>query len=70
MVGRAAAAGAASAPRSRREPDLRRRRQKAYALLARNGFTPDVCAAWRPTIAHRERQPIDEDSREAVAARV
>ncbi len=27
----------------RRETDLRRRRQKAYALLARNGFTPDVC---------------------------
>lgn len=26
-----------------REPDLRRRRQRAYALLARNGFTPDVC---------------------------
>lgn len=28
-----------------REPDLRRRRAKAYALLARNGFAPDVCAA-------------------------
>ena len=27
----------------RREDDPRRRRQKAYALLARNGFTPDVC---------------------------
>ncbi len=27
----------------RRETDPRRRRQKAYALLARNGFTPDVC---------------------------
>ena len=26
-----------------REPDLRRRRQKAYALLARNGFDPDTC---------------------------
>ena len=26
-----------------REPDLRHRRQKAYALLARNGFAPDVC---------------------------
>ena len=26
-----------------REPDHRRRRQKAYALLARNGFGPDVC---------------------------
>ncbi len=26
-----------------REPDLRKRRQKAYALLARNGFDPQVC---------------------------
>ena len=34
-----------------REPDARKRRAKAYALLARNGFDPDVCAsvaaAWR-----------------------
>jgi regulatory protein len=28
-----------------REPDLRRRKQKAYGLLARNGFPPDVCSA-------------------------
>lgn len=28
-----------------REPDPRKRRQKAYALLARNGFDPDVCAS-------------------------
>lgn len=27
-----------------REPDTRRRRMKAYALLARNGFDRDVCA--------------------------
>lgn len=27
-----------------REPDLRRRRQKAYALLARHGFDPQTCA--------------------------
>ena len=27
-----------------REPDPRRRLQKAYALLARNGFPPDVCS--------------------------
>ena len=26
-----------------REPDENRRRQKAYALLARNGFGPDIC---------------------------
>jgi regulatory protein len=28
-----------------REPDARRRRQRAYALLARSGFSPDVCAS-------------------------
>ncbi|CAN5460334.1 hypothetical protein BH24CHL9_BH24CHL9_07120 [soil metagenome] len=28
-----------------REPDPRRRRERAYALLARNGFDPDVCAS-------------------------
>lgn len=27
-----------------REPDPRKRRAKAYALLARNGFDPEVCA--------------------------
>jgi regulatory protein len=27
-----------------REPDPRRRLQRAYALLARNGFGPDVCS--------------------------
>jgi regulatory protein len=27
----------------RRETDPRRRRHKAYALLARNGFAPDIC---------------------------
>lgn len=26
-----------------REPDARKRRQKAYALLARNGFDPETC---------------------------
>jgi len=28
-----------------REPDVRKRLQKAYGLLARNGFAPDVCSA-------------------------
>ncbi|HEY7600287.1 MAG TPA: regulatory protein RecX [Candidatus Limnocylindrales bacterium] len=28
-----------------READPRKRRQKAYALLARNGFDPQVCAS-------------------------
>ncbi len=43
--------GAAAA----READPRRRRAKAYALLARNGFDPDVAgravAAWLTTVA-------------------
>lgn len=32
------------ATRLERETDPRRRRQRAYALLARHGFPPDVCA--------------------------
>jgi hypothetical protein len=28
-----------------REVDPRRRRQRAYALLARGGFSPDLCSA-------------------------
>ncbi len=35
----------------RREADPRRRRQKAYALLARNGFAPDVCHEVAATVA-------------------
>jgi regulatory protein len=31
-------------PAIRREPDPRRRLQRAYGLLARNGFGPDVCS--------------------------
>ncbi|HSM34750.1 MAG TPA: regulatory protein RecX [Anaerolineae bacterium] len=34
-----------------REPDPRRRRQKAYALLARNGFAPDICAELASSVA-------------------
>ncbi len=30
-------------PALMREPDERKRRQKAYALLARNGFDPETC---------------------------
>jgi regulatory protein len=33
-----------------RESDLRKRRHKAYALLARNGFDPDVCARLAATV--------------------
>jgi len=43
-----------------READPRRRRAKAYSLLARNGFDPDVCAtvtvAWLAAMG-----PITED---------
>lgn len=38
----------------RRESDPRRRRQKAYALLARNGFAPDVCHEVASTVADVE----------------
>ncbi len=37
-----------------REPDPRRRRQKAYALLARNGFAPDVCHEVAATVAEAD----------------
>lgn len=33
-----------------READLRRRRQKAYALLARNGFDPETCREVAATV--------------------
>jgi regulatory protein len=38
-----------------REPDPRRRRQRAYGLLARSGFAPDVCSSVT-------RRVLDEDS--------
>lgn len=34
-----------------REPDPRKRRAKAYALLARNGFDPDICQRAAATAA-------------------
>ena len=37
-----------------REEDPRRRRQKAYALLARNGFAPDVCHEVAATVAQAD----------------
>ncbi len=39
------------AARLQREADPRRRRQKAYALLARHGFTPDICAELAASLA-------------------
>jgi regulatory protein len=43
-----------------REPDPRKRRQKAYALLARNGFDPEVCREVAATIVSSPRS--DDDS--------
>lgn len=41
-----------------REPDPRRRRAKAYALLARHGFDPDICReAAMSWLAGREEEP-------------
>jgi recombination protein RecA len=34
-----------------REPDGRKRRHKAYALLARNGFSPEICADVAATLS-------------------
>lgn len=38
-----------------READPRRRRQKAYALLARNGFDPETCRATIAAVLPAER---------------
>lgn len=35
-----------------REPDERKRRQKAYALLARNGFDPETCRAVSASVSN------------------
>ena len=47
-----------------REPDPRRRLQRAYALLARNGFSPDVCSA----VARRALAPSVEPAGEDLDA--
>jgi regulatory protein len=44
-----------------READPRRRRQKAYALLARHGFTPDVCREVAARFAATDG-PVDEEA--------
>jgi regulatory protein len=41
-----------------REPDERKRRQKAYALLARNGFDPETC---RTVSASVSNDDVGED---------
>lgn len=45
-----------------REPDPRRRAQRAYALLARNGFAPDVCSSVsRRVLATLGDEAADDD---------
>ncbi len=44
----------------RREPDPRKRRQKAYGLLARNGFDPGVCAEVARSIGDRDEDPPED----------
>jgi regulatory protein len=44
-----------------RVTDPRRRRQRAYALLARNGFDPDIAASLAARIAHSDTDPADLD---------
>ncbi len=49
-----------------REPDPRKRRAKAYALLARNGFAPDVCrssaGAWLAAAGDGSRVDGDDEA--------
>ncbi len=45
-----------------REPDARKRRQKAYALLARSGFSPDVCAAVSRSVLESADDDVHEDA--------
>ena len=44
-----------------REPDPRRRLQRAYALLARNGFAPDVCSAVAKRTLAASAEAADDD---------
>lgn len=43
-----------------REPDPRKRRQRAYALLARNGFGPDVCSAVSKRVLEEAAVDVDD----------
>lgn len=50
-----------------REPDLRRRRQRAYALLARNGFDAETCRSAVERWSAASRTPGGEDLSDASA---
>jgi regulatory protein len=43
-----------------RVPDTRARRQRAYALLARNGFDPDVAGRLSARVASAADEPLDQ----------
>jgi regulatory protein len=53
-----------------REPDPRRRRQRAYALLARNGFSPDVCSTVAARVLEAGVDDDDDPDREGVGGRI
>ena len=57
---------AGSCRRILREADPRRRRQRAYALLARSGFSPDVCSAVSRRVLDGETAPADEAADEVA----
>ena len=44
-----------------READFNRRRQKAYALLARNGFDPEICRSVAASVDTVDRGDIPDD---------
>jgi regulatory protein len=44
-----------------REVDARRRRQKAFALLARRGFAPDVCQEAAATLVALPSDVVEDD---------
>jgi SOS response regulatory protein OraA/RecX len=45
-----------------REPDERKRRQKAYMLLARNGFDPETCRTVSASVTSDEVGEAWEDA--------
>jgi regulatory protein len=51
-----------------REEDPRRRRQKAYALLARSGFSPDVCGSVTRMILAGSVADADPDDSDGLGA--
>jgi hypothetical protein len=48
-------------PSLARVADPRQRRQRAYALLARNGFDPEVCRTVAAQVERDDTEPPFED---------